>query len=322
MRNATLSWLFVGAILLAAPYIAWGRMVAEVEKTCPVCGTVFEAVVDTSGTQFFLKASWQEEAEGENHREDLQKSLQHFEAYLQSGVERGESWQTAQLVKGELLRRLGHFQKADEHFQLVQESGLFQGGLPERVAEFERKLIALGDSDPHAISEMNRGDEGETSERAAKPGLGARRLVPLVAVSNTTSDDPAGQQPTLGPPSMSAVPDEILELKTRITNLETEVARLRRLLGEGAADAGSSSGRRGLASPVDAKVIVNNRTPFTQDLEINGQRYAILPGTNSVKVQYGEVRTHLWPEIPKVWDRSNWRWNGREHELTIAIGYR
>ena len=48
---------------------------------------------DLAIAHVFLKASWQEESEANNYREDLGKSLQHFEEYLANVKEHDESWQ-------------------------------------------------------------------------------------------------------------------------------------------------------------------------------------------------------------------------------------
>lgn len=127
----------------------------------------------------FLQASWQEEAEEENLRDDLRRSLGHFDAFLKEprrattavkGAEEGDdednSYETAQLLKGELLRRLGRFDKAKVHLAGLQKLKPFQGTFLADIVRFEIALCDNKDAKPHEVSEVPREQE---SEPAAAP---------------------------------------------------------------------------------------------------------------------------------------------------------
>ncbi len=112
----------------------------------------------------FLKASWQEEQEQSLLKEDLERSLRHFEVYLgKHGLEDGEEVLTAQMLKGELLRRLGRFDEALEHLEGLRKlPGLrrslhrgFRRTYQRKIVDYEIQLCGQKDSAPHALSELD-----------------------------------------------------------------------------------------------------------------------------------------------------------------------
>ena len=110
----------------------------------------------------FLKASWQEESDKANLKEDRERSLKQFEAYLRSSPganEEGGSCQTAQLLKGELLRCLGRFDDAKAHLETLLVIKEFQGTFLGNVVEYEIKLCKQKDSASHDIKEVKQVQE-------------------------------------------------------------------------------------------------------------------------------------------------------------------
>ena len=71
-------------------------------------GALFEGLMrdDSQIAHAFLGASWQEAAEPKKRSDDLQRSYDHFQAFIKATKEHQQSWQTAQLLCGEILRQL------------------------------------------------------------------------------------------------------------------------------------------------------------------------------------------------------------------------
>jgi tetratricopeptide (TPR) repeat protein len=134
---------------------------------------------DSLGTaHVFLRASWQEEGDKKLHAEDLERSLMHFEAYLKKepqpkpaakeGEEKDNSHETAQLMKGEILRRLGRFDEATRHLTEIEKTKEFQKGILANIVKYELRLCGEKDSRPHDVSDARSKSE-PTEEAADKP---------------------------------------------------------------------------------------------------------------------------------------------------------
>ena len=70
----------------------------------------------------FLMASWQEEANKEFYRDDLEKSLAHFTAYLNDVKQNRDAKLSELMLVGEIMRLLGKFEDAAKHFEAVIRS--------------------------------------------------------------------------------------------------------------------------------------------------------------------------------------------------------
>lgn len=101
----------------------------------------------------FLKASWQEEDDVAKLKEDLELSLEYFGKYLNNAVGQDVPWQTAQVLKGELLRRLGNFSEAESHLKRLLELEPFNDNVLNKVVRFEIELCSMQDSSSHTVSE-------------------------------------------------------------------------------------------------------------------------------------------------------------------------
>ena len=117
----------------------------------------------------YLKASWQEENDEKHLKEDLGMSLKNFEAYLKEGPpkkadgkteekaqDENSAYDTARLLKGELLRRLGRFEEARKYLQALLEEKQFQSTFFGDIVRYQIKLCVQKDAKPHEISEVEK----------------------------------------------------------------------------------------------------------------------------------------------------------------------
>lgn len=130
---------------------------------------------DATLAHVYLKASWQEEGKNEFLTEDLQLSLKHFEAFLKAGPpndkknpsegqeedDAASAYQTAQLLKGELLRRLSRFDEAKAHLQSLLKQTPFQGTFLGKIVAYEMRLCDKKDAEPHEVSEAEADEDSE-----------------------------------------------------------------------------------------------------------------------------------------------------------------
>lgn len=97
----------------------------------------------------YLKASWETEGRKQDlHRRYLVLTISKFDGFAKTAKQATKHWWTAQLVAGNLERRLGRFEAAEKRL-----SGLPLGTLPadstyRRVATQVRAAIAARDSAP------------------------------------------------------------------------------------------------------------------------------------------------------------------------------
>ena len=114
----------------------------------------------------YLKASWQEERgnppRGEHVRECLAASLKHFAAYLAQGPHDASetlsegagcfsTYQMAQLLKAELLRRLRRFDVAMAYLGLLEKLPECQGEPVAEIIRFQKRLCGAKDSRPQYL---------------------------------------------------------------------------------------------------------------------------------------------------------------------------
>ncbi|OGS47841.1 MAG: hypothetical protein A3J79_14535 [Elusimicrobia bacterium RIFOXYB2_FULL_62_6] len=102
--------------------------------------------------QAYLKASWQEEADAEKLKEDLELSLKHFSACAK-GCE-GDEQENSQLMMTELLRRLGRFDEARAHIAGLRALKGFQGNLYTDILDFQVSLCDKKDAFIHNMEEV------------------------------------------------------------------------------------------------------------------------------------------------------------------------
>ncbi|MGO9113832.1 MAG: hypothetical protein ACLP9L_31770 [Thermoguttaceae bacterium] len=103
----------------------------------------------------YLKASWQEETDPTQLNEDLKLSEKHFAAFLAKAGKHDGAWQTAQLIVGEIKRRLKDFDESKKHFDGLKKMAEFQRNQLEKIIDFQLRLIAKRDSEPHSLKDMD-----------------------------------------------------------------------------------------------------------------------------------------------------------------------
>jgi len=100
----------------------------------------------------YLKASWQVENDSQKYPRYLEASLAKFAAFLASNKEKSTSYIQAELVSGEIERRLGKFDQALSRFNRLKTLPDFTG--PKHIASIialQIELIDSKDSGPHEI---------------------------------------------------------------------------------------------------------------------------------------------------------------------------
>ena len=99
----------------------------------------------------YLQASWQVEGDPVQYRDYAQRSLKSYREALLVSKDHGEAWKTAQLLSGELERRLGMFAEAITRFMQLAKQEEFQSGLFKKIVAYQLELTRQRDSSPHDI---------------------------------------------------------------------------------------------------------------------------------------------------------------------------
>jgi hypothetical protein len=97
----------------------------------------------------YLRASWQAEATPARYGEYANQSLKHFTAWLSTSPTHDEDWATAELVSGELERRLGKLDAAKARFTALRGATELQDDTSAAIVKYELELIAAKDQAPH-----------------------------------------------------------------------------------------------------------------------------------------------------------------------------
>ena len=100
----------------------------------------------------YLKASWQVDTDRAKCGKYLEASLAKFQAYLASDKIIPHQYVMAEMVSGEIERRLGKFEQALSRFSRLQKSSEFSGSSTVMsIIDYQLELIGAKDSDPHDI---------------------------------------------------------------------------------------------------------------------------------------------------------------------------
>ncbi|OGR71142.1 MAG: hypothetical protein A2179_03615 [Elusimicrobia bacterium GWC2_63_65] len=102
----------------------------------------------------FLKASWQEELYPELLAEDQELALRYFSDAIRLAKEHDEEWENANLMKGELLRRLGRFGPAAVHFEALKGMKEFKGNFLGDIVAYQLRLCSRQDSSPRTLQDV------------------------------------------------------------------------------------------------------------------------------------------------------------------------
>ena len=99
----------------------------------------------------YLQASWQVETDPAAYREYAQSSLASYREAILAAKEHDEAWQTAQLISGELERRLGLLPEATKRFTELAKQPEFQKGIFKSIVSYQLELLKQNDTAPHKI---------------------------------------------------------------------------------------------------------------------------------------------------------------------------
>jgi len=100
----------------------------------------------------YLQASWQVDDRPEKQKQYIDLTLQHLKKFLStSNQEGGPQWVTAQMLAGEMERRLGRFDEAKARFLEMSKSPKVNMGLNSNIIAYQLDLISKKDSKPHDI---------------------------------------------------------------------------------------------------------------------------------------------------------------------------
>jgi hypothetical protein len=102
----------------------------------------------------YLKASWQVEDKPEKEKQYLEITLQYLNKFLSAGKKEGDrEWETAQLLAGEMERRLGRFDDAKKRFLELSKLAGFKQGVNAAVVNYQLDLISKKDTGVHDLPE-------------------------------------------------------------------------------------------------------------------------------------------------------------------------
>ncbi|MBL9008141.1 MAG: hypothetical protein JNJ46_28035 [Myxococcales bacterium] len=144
-------------------YFLLGRIFEHLKRPAFVIGLIY------------VKASWQVDHDPARYREYATEALRHYEAGLAKPAaiatkpsEKDDADQRlhAELLAGELERRLGRFEAAQARFGRLQNSPQLSSELLRAIVAQQLALIAARDAAPHRIE---RPDEKKTPHPAPPP---------------------------------------------------------------------------------------------------------------------------------------------------------
>lgn len=100
----------------------------------------------------YLKASWQiENRAPQRHRAYLESCLTSLQTFIRKTEDRSDNWKTAQVLIGEIFRRLSRFEEAEEHFEGLAEMPEFTEQPFRTIREYELELIEKQDHGPRPL---------------------------------------------------------------------------------------------------------------------------------------------------------------------------
>jgi hypothetical protein len=129
------------------------QAVATTHSSYFLLARIFEHLKKEPGIIAFtyLQASWQVEGDAAQYKEYAQQGLQVYKEVLAAQKDHGEEWKTAELLSGELERRLGRFDDAKTRFTALKQQPEFRDGLWKSIVDYQLQLIELHDSKPHEL---------------------------------------------------------------------------------------------------------------------------------------------------------------------------
>jgi hypothetical protein len=99
----------------------------------------------------YLQASWQVEDQPERNRVLLEKSRKWIEKYLEKAPKTDEAWTKAEVLRGELLRRVGKFEESKAQLERLGKLKEFTADPFPHIIGQELTLIEAKDTSPQEI---------------------------------------------------------------------------------------------------------------------------------------------------------------------------
>jgi hypothetical protein len=100
----------------------------------------------------YLKASWQVDKDRVKCAKYLEASYAKFQSFLASNKGESPQYIMAEMLSGEIERRLGKFDLASARFSRLQKTSIFsQSGNAMAIIEYQLELVGAKDSEPHEI---------------------------------------------------------------------------------------------------------------------------------------------------------------------------
>lgn len=123
-----------------------------------VLAKIFEELKRDSVTlgRTYLEASWQVDTIPARCNEYLGIALKHLEAFLSTNPAHNTQWATAELISGEIERRLGQFGKARDRFARIQKMRPFTTGGYIAIISRQLELVEKKDDKPHAAPSVQK----------------------------------------------------------------------------------------------------------------------------------------------------------------------
>jgi hypothetical protein len=123
-------------------------------------GKIFEYMGDTDWViaNIYVQASWQvANKQPEKEKQYMDLTLQHLKKFLSTDLkEDSTDWISAQMLAGEMERRLGRFEDAQARFLKLSKSPEIQKSFNAQIVEYQLELISKKDSEPHLIPTRKR----------------------------------------------------------------------------------------------------------------------------------------------------------------------
>ncbi|NJO15670.1 MAG: DUF2225 domain-containing protein [Thioploca sp.] len=104
----------------------------------------------------YLQASWQVEENPKRYQEYAQNSLTYFKKFLELYHKKDDTWQTSQLVAGELERRLKRFEESQQRFLQLSQLPEMKVNSITKIINYQLELLKQLDSQPHEIPHDKR----------------------------------------------------------------------------------------------------------------------------------------------------------------------
>ena len=99
----------------------------------------------------YLRASWQVEDREKPRRRLLENACEHYLAALDETGTNDPQHRELALLCGEIERRLGKWDAAENRFRELESSGILKGTPQEDIPALQLRLIAQHDSAPHLL---------------------------------------------------------------------------------------------------------------------------------------------------------------------------